>query len=379
MKILLLSSEFPPRRGGIGTYSRELAEAAAGLGHQVTVLAADYGGDQSALDATFPFKVVRFKGRPHTMKQLPGKIALVSKFARQNPDFDIVHACDWPFYLPLALSAYRGKARCLLTFHGTEVRFMQNPKRAWLLRLIRFWNGWTGYIANSRYTGAALAKAFDLPEAEIRSIPLGVGTNWFEPTDDRADTRRRLEIAEDRFVIASLGRLVPRKGHLVLAQALALLPKDIATRIDWLIIGPAIDEDYAARLKTAIATSPVRARLMGSLEQGEVRAALKASDLFCLPGFIDETGAVEGFGLVYLEAAALGLASVASASGGVPDAIDDGVTGLLTPPNDPAAIAGAIERLFLDRAMLGTLSRNALARARLSGWANVASRTYDQP
>jgi len=376
MNILFLSSEFPPERGGIGTYARELAEAAVQLGHKVTVVAPDYGGDQSALDATFPFEMLRYAGHQHAMRQLPSKIALVRALAKRRGEFDVVHACDWPFYLPLFFSAYRGRAACLLTFHGTEVRFMQHPKRAWLLRGLGFWSGWARYVANSRYTGQILKDAFKLPDREVHAIPLGVSQAWFLPTEDRAVIRARRGL-DGRFVIASLGRLVPRKGHLVMAEALKLLPESIARQIDWLIVGPATDKDYETRLKAAIADLPCRTTLCGSLEQAEVRDILKGSDLFGLPGFIDETGAVEGFGLVYLEAGALGLPSVASDSGGVPDAILDGITGLLTPPNDAQAIAAAIQKLFEDRALLATLAKNAQDHASRSTWRDVAVRTYE--
>lgn len=376
MKLLLLASEFPPRRGGIGTYAREMAEAAVALGHQVTVLAPDYGADQSGFDADLPFKVVRFKGRPHTMRQLPSKVLLLQRFARQHPDFDLVHACDWPFYLPLALSAYRGRSRCILTFHGTEVKFIQHPKRALALRLIGFWNGWAEYVANSRWTRDSLCKAIGLAPGSVRAIPLAVSAAWFEPVAPRHQTRASLGLDQERFVITSLGRMVPRKGHLVLAEALQRLPSDIAGAIDWLIIGPEIDEVYAARVREVTTDCLATTRFMGSLDFADVRATLGASDLFCLPGYIDHTGAVEGFGLVYLEAAAMGLTSIASDSGGVPDAVMDEETGILVPPGDAAAVAQAIEQLFADRARLADLSARALAHARNATWSKVAAETY---
>jgi glycosyltransferase involved in cell wall biosynthesis len=377
--ILLMSSEFPPRRGGIGAYSRELAQAAVEMGYSVTVAAADYGADQSELDRQLPFEVLRFRGQPHTMQQLPAKIAFVNRLARRRPEFDIVHAADWPFYIPLALSRYRRTARCLLTFHGTEVNFMQNPKRALLLRALGFWNGWAELVGNSAYTAQALEKAFQLPTGAAKPIGLGVARRWLEAPVDREGARQRHGFSADRFVIASLGRVVPRKGHLVLAEALANIDPDIARKLTWIIMGPPSDPDYAAEVERRAAKLPVQTLIKGTLPEAEVQDLLSASDLFCLPGFIDETGAVEGFGLVYLEAAALGVPSVASASGGVPDAVLDGRTGLLTQPNNPAAVASAITRLYRDRQLLAQLAVNARAHAQTATWQSVALSTYGAP
>ena len=127
MKILILSSEFHPFCGGIATYAMEMAKAASEAGHRVTVVAADYGANSQE---TFPFRIIRYRGGQHSARDLPRKIALVRRLMWEEPDFDIVHAVDWPFHIPLALSPYRGSTRCILSFHGTETTFMQHPKRA---------------------------------------------------------------------------------------------------------------------------------------------------------------------------------------------------------------------------------------------------------
>jgi phosphatidyl-myo-inositol dimannoside synthase len=376
VKLLLLSSEFSPRLGGIGTYSLEMALAACELGHDVTVAAADYGEDQTKMDKQFPFTVIRFPGGEHRMRDIPAKIALVRRISREVGDFDIVHAADWPFFIPLALSSYRRRAKCVLTFHGTEVTFMQNPKRAVLLRLIRFWNGWADYVANSRYTGELLQLGFSLPKEAVRAISLGVSEKWLNARVDKQSARRELGISLDRFLIVSLGRVVPRKGHLVLAKALAMLPADVLEKIQWQIVGPLPDPRYESDVRAAARALPCETVLAGKLADRDVKLTLSSADLFCLPGYFTADGAVEGFGLAYLEAGALGVPSVATNVGGVPDAIDDGETGILVPQNDSAAIAAAILKLFREPEELARLANGALSRARKSGWKDVVNQTY---
>ena len=376
MKILVLTSEFDPYRGGIGTYAREIALAATKLGHDVTLVAPDYLADQTEADKIFPFAVRRYPGKTPSWSKLPERIRLVRAIARSER-FDCVHAADWPFYLPLALSSFRRKAGCVVTFHGSEINFMRHPRRSIPVALSRFWNGWTDYVANSRFTAEHLLRTFpQVPREKVRAVPLGVNESWLRGAVDRAWARDQLQIPEDRFVLVSLGRITPRKGHMIVCEALARLPPDISRRIEWRIVGPSLEEDYAAKLRQAIADSKVNAKFDGVLSQSAIEILLSAADAFCLPGFWDDKQQFEGFGLVYLEAAALGVPSIGTNSGGVPDAIRDGETGLLVPPNDAAAVAEAIRFLFENPGKRKALAAGARAHAEASSWTRVAKATY---
>lgn len=377
MKILILSSEFDPYRGGIGTYARELALSAVELGHTVEFVAPDYGSDQSALDQTFPFRVRRYAGGQHTMKDLPAKIRLVRNIAKEAEGFDLVHAVDWPFFVPLALSGFRGRAKCLVTFHGTEITYMRKKQRSLPLGLLRFWSGWTRYVTNSRFTTKLLMDSFPaIKESEVMTIGLGVRNSWREGRLERSLARQQAGIASDRFVIISLGRVVRRKGHLVLAEALAKLPRDIAEKIDWFVIGPHYDEQYISELRAASESLPARASITGPLPEMDLKRLLSAGDLFCLPGYWDDSGQVEGFGLAFVEAGAFGLPSVATDVGGVPDAVLHGKTGLLVKPRDPVAVAEAILRLYRDEDYRMELARGAVRYADDATWTNIANETY---
>lgn len=378
LRILMLTSEFLPFHGGIGAYARELATAAAQAGHSVTLLAPDYGADQSGVDAALPFRVVRFKGGVSNAKGLPARILATRRILKRER-FDVVHAADWPFFIPARLlRGLQPHARFLLTVHGTEIIYMQAPKRKRLLDMIGFWKtGWAEWISNSRYTDDLLHAAFPaIGRGHSRAVPLAVSDAWRAARVDRDTARAALGVEDGAFVIASLGRVVPRKGHSVLAQALGRLSADQAQGVHWWVMGPLLEADYAAELKAATAALPAPPEFLGAVPTAEVRQRLSAADLFCLPGYQDKGGRVEGFGLVFLEAGAYGVPAVATLSGGIPEAVEDGVTGILVPEHDAAAVADAILALKADPARRAAMGAAAAAKAEAATWTRVASETY---
>lgn len=148
----------------------------------------------------------------------------------------------------------------------------------------------------------------------------------------REEVRQELGIAPDAYVVASVTRLGPQKAPLDLVRAAALV---IAQRPDarFLVVG-------GGPLERAV-TSEIAAHGLGDKvlllgPRRDVPRVLKASDLFAL------TSVWEPFGIVYLEAAAVGLPSVGTRVDGVPEAVEDGATGLLVQPGDPGALAQAI-------------------------------------
>jgi len=159
LNILLLTSEFAPSMGGIGTYAREIAAAASRLGAEVTVIAPDYARQTDAADRSLPFEVVRFSGGLHSMRDLPRKILLARRSVRGR-NYDVVHAADWPFFVPLALSRWRTPARVLMTVHGTEINETQTPLKRLAIRGAGVFGPRTEVVANSRFTEALFRERF---------------------------------------------------------------------------------------------------------------------------------------------------------------------------------------------------------------------------
>lgn len=374
MNILLLTSEFAPAMGGIGTYAGEIASAATRLGARVTVLAPDYATETAADDEAMPFEVVRFRGGLHSMRNLPSKIRLARSWVRSDR-YDVVHAADWPFFIPVALSRWRTSARVLMTVHGTEINETQTPLKRLAIRGAGVFGPRTEVVANSRYTERLFRERFAVAARRINAIFLGVSDFWFGERRRRAAVREAYRIAPDRPVMVTVARITRRKGqHLALA-ALSGLPDDLRRHITWLVIGPDGEAEYVETFRRQVEASDCDIRLLGALPIRQIRDIYGAADFFCLTGLPEASGRVEGFGLVYLEAAAAGLPSIATAVGGVPDAVLADETGILVPP-DLASIARAIADLAVDRGLRGDLAAGASAHAQALSWERCAAATY---
>jgi phosphatidylinositol alpha-1,6-mannosyltransferase len=195
-------------------------------------------------------------------------------------------------------------------------------------------------------------------------VPPGVDVERFRPLGDaheRAATRRAFGLDPDRPLVLGVSRLVPRKGFDVLISALAQLAPS-HTGLTGAISGSGRDE---ARLRGAIARSGAPVRLLGRVANDDLPALYACADLFAMPCRSRWFGLEqEGFGIVFLEAAACGIAQIAGASGGADEAVVHETTGLVVDrPDDVAAVAVAIDRLLSDRDERTRLGAEARRRA----------------
>jgi glycosyltransferase involved in cell wall biosynthesis len=374
MNILMLTSEFSPATGGIGTYAREIATAVTQLGAGVTMIAPDYGTDNTTADRDLPFEVRRYQGGLHSMRDLPAKIGTARRHVASGC-FDVVHAADWPFFIPLALSRGLTGARMLVTVHGTEINETQTIPKRLAIRCAGVFGPRTVVAANSRYTRELFLKRFAIDAERIHAITLGVSDFWFGARRPRSRIRAAYGIAADRIVMVTVARLTRRKGHLLTLSALSSLPPELRHRITWLVIGPDGEADYVRQLRELVETANCDIRLLGALSNEQIRDVYGAADFFCLNGLPESSGRVEGFGLVYLEAGAAGLPSVATDIGGVSDAIIAGETGLLVTPSTDE-VARAIATVAADGAIRSSLAIGAMTHAGRSSWKRCAAETY---
>jgi glycosyltransferase involved in cell wall biosynthesis len=187
--------------------------------------------------------------------------------------------------------------------------------------------------------------------------------------------RADLRIANDATVLVTVARLTRRKGHLAALTALESLPERLRQKIVWLIVGPDGEGEHVEALRKAAARARLDIRFLGRLADIEVRDLYGAGDLFCLTGSWDSTGRVEGFGLVYLEAGACGLPSVATAVGGVAEAVLSDKTGLVVEPTTEAIAAG-LTRLIENPDLRTKLGQAAREYARAMSWRHCAVKTY---
>jgi glycosyltransferase involved in cell wall biosynthesis len=213
-------------------------------------------------------------------------------------------------------------------------------------------------VCNSHYTSTLLPSLYDDVRAAVIYAPVDVTPPLLSAAERRA-VRTELATSGESVVIVTASRMQALKGHQVVIEALGLL-RDVPAWT-WWVAGGAQRNEEAAYMETLVRSArrlgiADRVRWLG--ERQDVPALLSAADIHCQANV-----APEAFGITYVEALAAGLPVVASRLGGAIEIVDDSC-GVLVPPGDSAALAGALERLIRDRGIRGTLAAGAPARAR---------------
>lgn len=327
-KVALVTLDYPPERGGVSRYLGNLVANSDGM--------IDVFVDQ---------------GHP---SDGPGHVEHVRLFARGpfswHPMIRFMQGLKKSGYdqilvshlLPVGTAAWIAKKLGGLPYsviiHGLDLRLGQaNFRKTWLSRQIL--KGAENVIANSR----AIAAEINAFEPSIYPKVVTPGAEPFT-VPERADARRVIGLPEDAFVLLAVTRHVQRKGLDRLIESLGFMPKEISL----VIIGDGPDRPRIEKMAWRFRD---RVRLLTNANDLERNLWYAAADAFVLPAR-EEPADVEGFGIVFLEAALAGLPVIAGKSGGIPEAIVDGVTGLLVDPHNPKEIAEAVKALY-DRPDIG--------------------------
>jgi glycosyltransferase involved in cell wall biosynthesis len=351
--VFLITHEFYPKRGGIATFAEEIARASATLGYDVEVWAPSAPSTAEKSDWPFRIKRMPLKGSHDLLCQLQLAYELV-RHRRVLRRAMVYLPEPGPMMTMMLLQFFHAfrPERLVLTFHGSEIlNFARRPLRCWLARqLIRHA---TRVSTVSTYTQDLLLSYFPEAAEKIFLTPGALRSDF-------AVVPPKPETARAKIVVLTVGRLHPRKGQLITLQALQMLAPEMRLRIEYWIVGGQSKGNYETVLRTAAANQPdLAVRFFGTLPDDELAKVYDGADIFAMTS-VNLDRSIEGFGLVYLEAAAHGLPVVAHDVGGVSDAVADGVTGLLVPPNRPLQLAAAFEKLIDDselRQRLGAAGR----------------------
>ena len=375
MRLLFVTQDFPPDVGGIQTYSWEVATRLAERVEALEVIA-PRRPSAAAVDRAAPVSVTRVPGRPDLLP-VTGLPTVVRRAARLQPDAS-VHA-QWQTVgaaaLARGLTGYPRRIVCAA--HGRELLF--NPLsglpggeaaydrlRRWALAQP------DALLPVSRYT-AGLLEDQGVPPRRLRVVPNGTNPTRFQPRGGTA-LRDRLGIGA-RPMLLTVGRLVPRKGIDTVLRALPQVAASVPA-VQYVVAGTGPDRDRLERLAVRRGVSN-RVHFVGHVSDDALAAYYSAADLFVMPAR-NAPPDVEGFGLVFLEANACSTPSVGARSGGIPDAIVDGETGLLVPPAAPGALASTLTALLRTPGWIDTLGRQGRARTvHTANWAQVAARIHD--
>jgi phosphatidylinositol alpha-1,6-mannosyltransferase len=350
MASLLVTNDFPPKVGGIQSYLGELWRRLPS--RDTTVLTTAHDGAE-AWDASQPFRIERVDAA----RLLPTRslAARVDALAREV-GADVVFVDPM---LPLGWIAPRlTAAPYVVVAHGAEITvYGRIPGlRSMAARVLR---GAAGVVAAGGYPARECRHAAGAPLPTL-VVPPGVDTERFRPlhAEERSVARRRHGLDPDRPLVLGVSRLVPRKGFDVLIDAVAGLDP----RVQLAIAGDGRDR---ARLeRRARRHAPGRVRFLGRVPDADLPALHGCADVFAML-CRERWGGLEaeGFGIVFLEAAACGVPSVAGRSGGSHEAVADGATGVVLPPRDAGAVRDALSSILDDDDRRTRLGRAARERA----------------
>jgi phosphatidylinositol alpha-1,6-mannosyltransferase len=371
LRLLFVTHNYPPIRGGISTFSQGVAQGLAELGAEVRVLAPvrpDTPARQNPALIPIP---------EHGTGKLRRAAILVPllRELRRRPDVIFLGSLH-PYGIFVQLLSSLFGVPYALAAHGLE-----------LLRILhgQNWLGLETGLAQRTLRGAAavtthgqftagLARRLAGTDLPLNLIP---GAIHVEPFKGVRQHRDRLNHwtglnLDDSFLLLSVGALRARKGHSQTLKALRLLaPKH--PRLYYLIVG---EGESRAALQDQTRNLGLEGRVffLGALPRDDLIYTYQCSDAFIMTSRHLPEGDVEGFGLVYLEANACGLPVIAGNSGGVPDAVRHGETGLLVDPERPELIAAAIESLMNDPDLRRRMGQAGRIWAEEHDWSRLVPR-----
>jgi glycosyltransferase involved in cell wall biosynthesis len=359
--LAVLTHEFFPYRGGIAVYVEETARAATAKGMAVTVWAP---GRPELRAKEWPFKIC-----PVPMRGTQNwgcRLALARAMGTANGQ--LAQSTVWlPEPGALLTAMYlnalgRLPARKLvLTLHGSEIlRFAGRPNRHWLFQKLLDRADRVGVV--SEFNRELLLQHFRVEKNKI------VGVSGALRGDFPATAPARAAKTPDAPVtLLTVGRVHPRKGQHCVLEALALMDPASRARLEYLVAGPVVKPDYQRRLEGLAKNCGVTVKFLGNVPDAALPDLYAQADIFVMTP-LPHGPSVEGFGLVYLEAAAMGLPVIAHRTGGVAEAVRGGVTGLLVEPDDRAGLAAAIRILAKDATKRADFAAAGLERVRELSW-----------
>jgi phosphatidylinositol alpha-1,6-mannosyltransferase len=367
---LLVTNDFPPKVGGIQSYLWELWHRLEPERYAVLTATSDPGA--AGFDALWAERGIEIRRVPRSTLffPTPRNRRVIEQTALEVGAELVVF--DPAF--PLGSLARRLALPSVQLLHGAEVAIPGRlPLSAGILR--RALAGSAGAIAAGPYPEAEARRVAKSAMPPVLQLPPGVDTDRFVPlgTEGRQRARSHLGLSLEAPLVVSVSRLVPRKGMDTLIEASVRL-RERHPQLSVLIGGTGRELE---RLEHLIRRKHAPVRLVGRVSDEELPELLGAADVFCLAcrsrwGGLEQ----EGFGIVFLEAAAAGVPQVAGSSGGSADAVVDGVTGLvLNDPKDPDELADALDSLLVDRERAIQMGRAARERAEASFAYGVLARS----
>lgn len=365
---LVLTFDFPPTGGGI---ARWLAEMGRCYPPGTLVFSTGSWPGSAAWDATLPQRVDRI-AVPSSRLRTPLGLARWAHRAHalaREVDAEFTWCANVkPAAYPARWVHARAGVPYAILFHGSDLLKLEQHAGASRTRYLTaqaLVGNAAVCVTNSRWTTGRCERVLDQLDLgdrrrpPVRTIPLGTDPRYFRPGIDTRPVRARYGLEGGRWLI-TVARLVEHKGVDHALRAFALLAADFP-ELRYVVVGIG---ELLPSLEALAGTLGIadRVRFLTGVADEDVPALLNVASMYLGPSrhMHDK---VEGFGIALVEASACGLPVVGGNAGGIPDAVRDGETGLLTDSESPAAIAATVRRLLADDSLHARLGAGGRAAA----------------
>ncbi len=372
MRLLLVSSEFPPGPGGIGTHAYQLASNLSDLGLIVQVLCPqDYASEDEIFkfNKLVPFSIIRIADEKSKLSKGLNRLKLLNNCIRGfKPDI-VLSSGLWPIRLGALVKLFYHKVPWLIVAHGTEFG-KSDGLQAYLTCIAS--NKADGIICVSEYT-KHVVQILGVNRPRIDVIHNGADAQQYRFLDpDQVMQLRDSLGVNNKFVLLTVGNVSSRKGQEVVIRALPAILDRFQQVVYWMAGLPSMQPELEHLAKELGVEKSIR--FFGRTSMQTLLELYNSCDLFVMTSRQLDDGDFEGYGIAVIEAALCGKSAVVSDNSGLSEAVIDGQTGLLVKQNDPKSTADAIISLVSDPVLLQQLSMRAKSRAiDMQTWDKVAA------
>lgn len=345
MNILLITDDFFPKTGGVAEYDKSIASALSLSGHRVFVLTRN-----NECKDDFIFKVVRYPYSRYLSSLVPTIYALWLVFT-QNINIVILGYFMSTIALGGRLSKLFTKSKLCVVVCGFDLIY---SRRTFVDRFVanNIMRAADIVLTDSDYTAGKVVGEFRNNSKVYTLYPV--------IKEEYLAVKQKYPIEKENAVILSVCSLVSGKGLDIVIRAFAGVCNELPT-VSLIIVGDGPLKDELKHMANELGVGN-KVIFMGRIPQNQLINLYESCDLFVMPSVTDERGRFEGFGIVYLEAALFSKPVIATKSGGIPEAVVDGVTGILVEPGNINQLKSAIIELLGNNELRARLGQQGYKR-----------------